>query len=203
VSPLFKVDPNTGIVRTARSLVNSLKKDHELQISATSSGTNANGQINVTITSKADKAPVFKNKPYKVTVPENMGSVPNLKCIAAVDSNAKPVIYRISSGADNIFGLDANSGKTYARSHYSYALSTSSFFKVCKRICIVNFFFFWLGVLLCKCFRIVNLSKISTPTSHGYFFLRHGLKLVGRRFHKSFKDLDKDFRIQISEYSRD
>jgi protocadherin Fat 1/2/3 len=106
----FKVDPQTGVVRTARSLEGSVRK-FELSVTA-SSGQIAKGQLNITVTSKADKPPVFKNLPYKVTVPENMGVVPNLMCIAAVDSNSQQVKYVIASGADNVFGLEVNSGKS-------------------------------------------------------------------------------------------
>lgn len=105
----FKVDPQTGIVRTARSLAGSVRK-FELAVTA-SSGDTISGQLNVSVTSKADKPPVFKNLPYRATVPENMGNVPNLMCIAAVDSNSQEVNYKIASGADNVFGLDPKSGE--------------------------------------------------------------------------------------------
>lgn len=106
----FKVDPQTGIVRTARSLEGSIRR-FELAVTASSTDS-ITGQLNVTVTSKADKPPVFKNLPYRATVPENMGIVPNLMCIAAVDSNSQEVKYKIASGADNVFGLDAKSGKS-------------------------------------------------------------------------------------------
>ena len=106
----FKVDPQTGIVRTARSLEGSVRR-FELAITA-SSGNTISGQLNATITSKADKPPVFKNLPYQATVPENMGTVPNLMCIAAVDANSQEVKYTIASGADNVFGLDSKSGES-------------------------------------------------------------------------------------------
>lgn len=107
----FKIESSTGVVRTMRSLSTARGEiEYELIIEAISSGNNAIGQLNVTVTSKADSPPTFKNVPYSITVPENQGVVTDLLCIAAVDTRELIVKYSLLS-AGSEFAIDSNSGK--------------------------------------------------------------------------------------------
>lgn len=110
----FKIESSTGVIRTRRMLeISRGEIEFELAIQATSSGKIATGQVNVTVTSRADSPPTFMNVPYAVSVPENQGAVSNILCVAAVDSSLSAVAYQLSKLSSDlkIFGINSDSGK--------------------------------------------------------------------------------------------
>lgn len=113
----FKIESSTGVVRTSRSLDPTRgKAEFELIVEATSTSSSktrkSESQLNVTVTSKADSPPVFKNTPYTVAVPENQGAISNLLCIAAVEAHNDVVKYSIVSGSSD-FAITSYSGKDF------------------------------------------------------------------------------------------
>ena len=109
----FKIESTTGVIRTAKVLDASSISSFQLDVVARTSGPErkSHAQVNVTVTTKENAPPKFKQSKYAVSLPENQGSVPNLLCIAAVDSNNDPVKYSIISGDVDRIKLDPNNGR--------------------------------------------------------------------------------------------
>nr|QDE55751.1 cadherin 1 [Nematostella vectensis] len=119
----YKIEPSTGVIRTSKSLDQSELSTRELQVIvrvSTAGSKTADGQVNITVISKVNRPPVFKNTPYSVKVPEEMGPLPNLFCIAAVDSLSRPVQYTLAPGADGLFEVDKDSGRLHTKNSFNY-----------------------------------------------------------------------------------
>lgn len=108
----FAIRAETGVIVTARVLDASIgDTDFTLFVIASAGTKKSESQINVTIVSKQDSPPTFKNAPYSVTVPENLGKIDNLLCIAAYGVQGTAVSYSIASAAVGKFAVDIDSGK--------------------------------------------------------------------------------------------
>ena len=109
----FTIQSNTGVITTARKIDPTTGDiDFTLFVNAIAGSRRSEAQVNVTIVSKQDSPPTFKNAPYTVTVPENLGPVDNLLCVAAYDVHRRPVSYSIASAAVGKFKVDPESGKS-------------------------------------------------------------------------------------------
>ena len=108
----FKMESTTGVIRTTRLFDAGVNPSFELEVTASAGSLTSKAQVNVTVTTKQDAPPKFTKDPptYGVVLPENEGAVPNLMCIAAVDNTNTPVIYSITTGADDRIKLDPNNG---------------------------------------------------------------------------------------------
>ena len=108
----FAIRAETGVIVTARVLDASIgDTDFTLFVIASAGTKKSESQINVTIVSKQDSPPTFKNAPYSVTVPENLGKIDNLLCIAAYGVQRTAVSYSIASAEVGKFAIDIDSGK--------------------------------------------------------------------------------------------
>lgn len=109
----FTIQSRTGVITTARKIDPTTGDlDFTLFVNAKAGIRTSEAQVNVTVVSKQDSPPTFKNAPYTVTVPENLGPVDNLLCVAAYDVHRRPVSYSIASAAVGKFKVDPESGKS-------------------------------------------------------------------------------------------
>lgn len=108
----FVIQSSSGVIMTTRKLVpSSGEKSFLLSVLASAGNRQSEAQVNVTVVSKQDSPPTFENAPYSATVPENLGRIENLLCLAANDVHGRPVSYSISSASVGKFAVDRDSGK--------------------------------------------------------------------------------------------
>lgn len=120
----FKMESETGVISTARSLDPSRGETSFTLIVTAENSRKSEARVKVTVTSKIDSPPSFKVSPYKVSIPENQGRVDSLLCIAAIDAHGKPVRYSIASPSDGRFAIGSASGMyMYLSSLYRSLLS--------------------------------------------------------------------------------
>lgn len=123
----FTIQSNTGVITTARQLDASIgDTDFTLFVFANVPGNSRKpqpeAQVNVTVVSKQDSPPTFKNAPYSATVPENLGKIENLLCVVASGVNGAPVSYSIASAPVGKFAIDIDSGRFSATGSFDYEL---------------------------------------------------------------------------------
>jgi len=108
----FAIQASSGVIVATRKLdPTSGENSFLLSVVADAGSRQSEAQVNVTVVSKQDSPPTFQNAPYTATVPENLGQIDNLLCLAAVDVHGRPVAYSIASAAPGKFAVDRNSGK--------------------------------------------------------------------------------------------
>ena len=113
---VFQIHSETGVITTTKVLDSAVDQTFlTLYVEATAGGKPSEGQVNITVMSKQDSPPKFQNTPYTVTVPENLGQIQNLLCIAARDVHGRDVTYSISSNAGGRFEVDPKSGKIHCQ----------------------------------------------------------------------------------------
>ena len=110
----FDIQSTTGLITTVRPLDPTRgEKSFLLSVAAASGNLQSEAQVIVTVVSKSDSPPAFKKSQYKTTVPENLGPIDNLLCLAAVDVHGKAVEYSMPTTTDGNFRVDKNSGKFF------------------------------------------------------------------------------------------
>lgn len=109
---VFVIQTNSGVISTKRPLdpANEERK-FVLSVRASAANKDSRAQVIVDVVSKADSPPTFVNLPYKATVPENLGQIDSLLCLAAKDSQEKPVRYSLVSDTGGKFSVEQDSGK--------------------------------------------------------------------------------------------
>lgn len=108
----FSIQTDSGVISTSRRLdPANEERSFSLSVRATSGNKESQAQVIVTVVSEENSPPTFVNLPYSATVPENLGRIDNLLCLAAKDGQGKPVTYKIVSNTGGKFSVGANSGK--------------------------------------------------------------------------------------------
>lgn len=108
----FAIQPGSGVITTTKKLEPTKgEKSFLLSVSADAGNRRSEAQVNVTVVSKQDSPPTFVDAPYTATVPENLGRIESLLCLAAIDVHGRPVTYSISSAQAGKFSVDEDSGK--------------------------------------------------------------------------------------------
>ena len=113
----FVIQSDSGVISTRRMLdpANEERK-FSLSVRATSRAKESQAQVIVTVISDENSPPTFVNLPYSATVPENLGKIDSLLCLAAKDSQGKTVKYGLVSNTDGKFSVDEKSGKNRLQS---------------------------------------------------------------------------------------
>lgn len=107
----FIIQGETGVISTRRMLdPANEERSFALSVRATSTNKESQAQVIVTVVSEENSPPTFVNLPYSATVLENLGRIDSLLCLAAKDSQEKPVTYKIVS-SDGKYSVDKDSGK--------------------------------------------------------------------------------------------
>ena len=108
------LDPNTGIVTTDRILDYELdqKKSLEIQAYVEGSAATASTLVEVYIQNKNDEDPYFPRSNINMQVPENLGYIPNLVCLFAIDGDGSETLsYSIKQGnTGDVFKIDPKTG---------------------------------------------------------------------------------------------
>lgn len=110
----FRIDPATGVVTTNRPIDHEHIIERRLTVTATVEGLNkkADALLDIRIRNKNDEKPMFPRPNIVLTVPENLGYIPSLVCMFAVDADgSEQLTYSIKSGnTDNLFRIDPKTG---------------------------------------------------------------------------------------------
>lgn len=108
----FTIQTDSGVISTRRMLdPANEERSFALSVRATSRNKESQAQVIVTVVSEENSPPTFVNLPYSATVLENLGRIDSLLCLAAKDSQGKPVTYKIVS-SDGKYSVDKDSGKS-------------------------------------------------------------------------------------------
>ena len=109
----FQIQGDSGVISTRRMLdPANEERSFSLSVRARSQANKeSQAQVIVSVVSGANSPPTFVNLPYSATVPENLGEIDSLLCIAAKDSQGKPVTYKIL-GSNYKVSVDEDSGKS-------------------------------------------------------------------------------------------
>lgn len=108
----FVIQSDSGVISTRRELdPANEERSFALSVRATSRAKESQAQVIVTVISEENSPPTFVNLPYSATVPENLGRIESLLCLAAKDSQGKTVTYGLVSNTDGKFSVDEESGK--------------------------------------------------------------------------------------------
>ncbi|KAH0625313.1 hypothetical protein JD844_033822 [Phrynosoma platyrhinos] len=113
----FSIDPQTGLIRTLRSLDHEERAEHLLTVYAQDKGLpplQSKATVRVLVTDENDHAPTFPRETYSLEVPENQGHV-GLVTVRATDRDAGEngrLTYHLAAGdPEDDFTLDPISGK--------------------------------------------------------------------------------------------
>ena len=110
----FIIQTDSGVISTRRML-DPANEERRFSLSVRANSRNnlkeAQAQVIVTVISEENSPPTFVNLPYSATVPENLGKIESLLCLAAKDSQGKTVKYGLVSNTDGRFSVDEDSGK--------------------------------------------------------------------------------------------
>ena len=113
----FIIQTDSGVISTRRMLdPANEERSFSLSVRATSRAKESQAQVIVTVISEENSPPTFVNLPYTATVPENLGQIESLLCLAAKDSQGKTVKYALVSNTDGKFSVDEKSGKNRLQS---------------------------------------------------------------------------------------
>lgn len=127
----FAIQADSGVISTRRMLdPANEERSFSLSVRAASRNKESQAQVIVTVISEENSPPTFVNLPYTATVPENLGRIESLLCLAAKDSQGKTVKYALVSNTNGKFSVDEKSGKNRLQS-CKHCLSVVAALKPC------------------------------------------------------------------------
>lgn len=129
VNDPFKVDTETGVITTRRSLDKSKgdKKRYQLTVEVKHGARVSQTLVNINVTSSNGIIPRFTQSSYDVAVRESMGKIDSLICLVATDNNYDGMLkYTIRSGDLKTFAVAETTGEL----HFSLIDYILSFYKV-------------------------------------------------------------------------
>ncbi|KAF8774708.1 Cadherin-99C like protein [Argiope bruennichi] len=109
----FRIDPQTGEIRTLRALDFESQPSHRLMVMARDSAPDSRfgtAAVTILVTDVQDEKPLFEKSLYEAMVPENKANYEVIQLKARDPDSVSSVTYVIKEGAEDLFEIDAVTG---------------------------------------------------------------------------------------------